>query len=736
MSNTDASGQREKEGFAAGSRVQVLLPLPLAEVYEYQVPAPLQLVSGSFVEVPLGRRTVSGVAWGAGRGVVDADRLRAVSALHPLPPLPESSMRFVDWVADYTVNPAGAVLKMVMSVPSALRDVRDPRLLHINDRQPSIELTPERQRVIEVLADGRPRRAVELAREAGVSPGVVRALTGLGVISLQQAQTEPIAVPDWRRAGLQLTADQERAAVALSADGAAGAGFAVRLLDGAPGSGKTEVYFEAIADALGCGRQVLVLLPEIALSAQWLARFESRFGTSPLAWHSEISSGNRRRIWRAVLDGRARVVVGARSALFLPFSDLGLIIVDEEHDASFKQEDGVAYHARDMAVVRARIGGIPIILVSATPSLETLVNVDAGRYSAVRLAARPVLAPPPTIDLVDLRVDRPPRGQFLSPRLREAMVAAAQRGEQTLLFLNRRGYAPLTLCRGCGLRFGCPACTAWLVEHRSLRRLVCHHCGFTQRVPVRCPSCGGDTLAACGPGVERLTEEVKGFAPDLRLLVATSDTLTGPRAAANLVRNIEEHAVDVIIGTQIVAKGYHFPLLTTVGVVDADLGLTGGDLRAGERTWQLLTQVAGRAGRVERQGQVFLQTTMPTHPVIAALASGDRQRYLAAEGDARRAAGMPPFGRLAALILSDRSEERVEAAARVLALAAPTIAGGRVFGPAPAPLALLRGRYRRRFLVRAPRSVRLSSVIRGWIDQVRLPKSVRLQVDIDPQSFL
>ncbi|MFO1129199.1 MAG: primosomal protein N' [Rhodospirillales bacterium] len=715
---------------AAESCVQVLLPLPLDEAYDYRVPAPLRLDLGTFVQVPLGRRSVTGVVWGTERGELPADRLRPVQAAHPLPPLPESSIRFVEWVAGYTVNRVGAVLKMAMSVPNALRPVDDRHHLALSQPQPPIELTPARRRVIQVLADGRPRRPGELAREAGVGPAVVRSLRDLGVVFMQH--TEAIERPDWRRPGLHLTEEQRRAAEALSVGG----GFAVRLLDGAPGSGKTEVYFEAIAETLSRGRQVLVLLPEIALSAQWLSRFRARFGAPPLTWHSEIGSASRRRTWRAVLDGEAPVVVGARSALFLPFRDLGLIIVDEEHDPSFKQEDGVAYHARDMAVVRARIGDIPIILVSATPSLETIVNATSGRYTAVRLPGRPAPAPPPTIDLIDLRADRPPRGEFLSPRLRLAIVDTARRGEQTLLFLNRRGYAPLTLCRGCGHRFGCPACTAWLVEHRALGRLLCHHCGFTQPVPRRCPVCSADALAACGPGVERLTEEVRRLTPELRLLVATSDTLTGPGTAATFVRQIEEHAVDVVIGTQIVAKGYHFPLLTTVGVIDADLGLTGGDLRAGERTWQLLTQVAGRAGRADRQGQVLVQTTLPSHPVMAALASGDRDRFLSAEEEARRAAGMPPFGRLAALILSDRSEERVDQAARSLASTAPSLVGGSVLGPAPAPLALLRGRYRRRFLVLAPRAAPLSAIIRAWIGRVPWPKSVRLQVDIDPQSFL
>jgi primosomal protein N'' len=438
-----------------------------------------------------------------------------------------------------------------------------------------------------------------------------------------------------------LTEGQAAAAAELA--GAVGGGFRVDVLDGLPGSGKTEVYFEAIAATLAAGRQVLVLLPEIALGAQWFARFADRFGAPPSIWHSEVGHTERRRTWRAVLDGRATVVVGARSALFLPFADLGLIIVDEEHDASFKQEDGVAYQARDMAVVRARLGDIPVALVSATPSLETIVNARRGRYRLLALPGRPGSAPPPAIELVDLTADRPPRGGFIAPSLRTALAETVARGEQALLFLNRRGYAPLTLCRGCGFRLPCPSCTAWLVEHRLIGRLVCHHCGHNRPMPSTCPACGAaDTLAACGPGVERLAEEVAALFPDLRWLMATSDTLTGPKAATEMVRRMEAGEVDAVIGTQIVAKGYHFPRLTLVGVIDADLGLSGGDLRAGERTFQLLTQVAGRAGRAEHPGRALIQTTMPRHPLMAALASGDRERFLATEEAARAGPGCRP----------------------------------------------------------------------------------------------
>jgi primosomal protein N' (replication factor Y) len=598
-------------------------------------------------------------------------------------------------------------------------------------------MTPERKRVLAVLADGPPRPTAELAREAGVGPGVVKSMAAAGLLTaVALPPPPPFERPDPERPGPALSEAQAAAAESLSRTIAAG-GFSVTALDGVTGAGKTEVYFEAIAAALRRRQQVLVLLPEIALSAQWLERFAGRFGARPAQWHSDLTAAERRLAWRAVAVGDARIVVGARSALFLPFAELGLIVLDEEHDGAYKQEDGVVYQARDMAVVRARLTGIPIVLVSATPSLETVQNVASGRYSALHLPDRHGGAQLPAIAAVDLRADRPPRQCWLSPTLRQALGETLAAGEQALLFLNRRGYAPLTLCRACGHRLQCPRCTAWLVEHRLAARLQCHHCGFVLPFPRTCPSCQAEgALASCGPGVERLAEEVAALLPTARTVIMTSDTVTGPRAAAELIRRVQDHAVDLLIGTQMIAKGHHFPMLTLVGVVDADLGLHGGDLRAAERTFQLLHQVAGRAGRAERPGRVLLQTFDPTHPVVQALVSGERERFLAAEAADRRAAGLPPFGRLAALVLSGPDGETVDGIARRLAREAPHGDGIQVLGPAPAPLAILRGRHRRRFLLKCRRDIAPQPLLRRWLAPVKLPGSVRLQIDIDPYSFL
>lgn len=727
-------------------RVGVMLPLPIGSapggVYDYRRPADLLLQPGDFVEVPLGRRSLIGVVWHAGVGDVAPERLKDVVARIDLPPMPAVLRRLVDWIANYCMAAPGAVLRMAMSVPEAFLP---PRLSQRWRIAPSVvfpaenkqKLSPQRQRVLAVLAEQPLLSASELARQAGVSPGVIKQMASSNLIdAIDLPQRPSFGIPDLDRDGFELSPDQRQSADQLSAAVAAGR-YSATLLDGVTGSGKTEVYFEAIATCLRQGRQALVLLPEIALSAQWLKRFEQRFGTLPAQWHSELNGVERRLTWRAVLQGEAQVVVGARSALFLPYRDLGLIIVDEEHEAAFKQEDGVVYQARDMAVVRAHLGGIPVILASATPSLESLVNVESGKYTALHLPDRHGGAQLPSMHLIDLRRDKPARNSWISPTLLEALTGALDRGEQALLFLNRRGYAPLTLCRKCGHRLQCPNCTAWLVEHRFHQRLQCHHCGFSVPAPKTCPHCQSmEGFAACGPGVERLAEEAAERFPNSRRLILTSDTVTGPSKAAELMRQIQDREVDLIIGTQIIAKGHHFPDLTLVGVIDADLGLNGGDLRAAERTFQLLHQVAGRAGRGDKHGQVYLQTYDPDRPVMQALAHADRAGFLAAEAEEREIAGMPPFGRLAAVIIAGSKVADVDHLARDLARSIPHVEGVTILGPAPAPLALLRGRHRRRFLLKCRRDIAPQPILRRWLQGKDRKGDPAIHIDIDPYSFL
>ncbi|WP_149536106.1 primosomal protein N' [Siccirubricoccus phaeus] len=741
-------GTKDTPGVADSPRVRVLLPLPLAGAYDYRTPAVLSINSGDFVTVPLNHRDIIGVVWDSSpeqeTTPIAEHRLRPVTAALPVPRMTPSLRRFIDWVAAYTLSPPGAVLRMAMSVPAALEPPTPQAGWMLagpgSNRQPRI--TPERARVLAVLRPGEAMAGARIAEAAQVSPGVLRGMAEAGLLRPALLPlASRFARPDPDHPGSALGPEQAVAAATLSRRVAARE-FSVTLLTGVTGSGKTEVYLDAVAECLRPrdgkpGRQALVLLPEIALSAQWLDRFRARFGVAPALWHSEVGGKTRRETWRAVAEGQAPVVVGARSALFLPFPDLGLVVVDEEHEAAFKQEEGVVYHARDMAVVRARLAGAACVLVSATPSLESLTNARTGRYHALHLPRRHGGATLPEVGMIDLREHPPERGRFLSPPLIAAVGAALERGEQAMLFLNRRGYAPLTLCRHCGHRMRCPNCTAWLVEHRAQRRLQCHHCGHAESPPAECPECGSaNSLTAIGPGVERVLEEVTDLWPESRRIVMASDTMPGPAAAAAAAQAIQDRAVDLIIGTQIVAKGWHFPHLTLVGVVDADLGLAGGDLRAAERTVQLLHQVAGRAGRAEAPGQVLLQSYSPEHPVMQALVSGDLDAFMAAEANIRRPGHWPPFGRLAALIVSSEDEREADRAARDLGLAAPGGEGVQVLGPAPAPLALLRGRHRRRLLLKTRRDIAVQPLLRAWLARVKVPNSVRVQVDVDPVAFL
>ena len=719
-----------------GHAVPVLLPYPFAGPFDYRVPSGMAVAPGDIVQVPLNRRIEMGVVWdGAPEGTVGDNRLRPIAALVDAAPMRPDIRQLVDWIAAYTVTPPGVVLAMALRVPATPSDTA-PTGWRRADPLPDARMTAPRQRVLDVLGT-QLLPGPALAKLAEVSTTLLRGMADAGLlVPVALAVIPPFARPDPDHPGPALSDDQEAAAVELRGAVAAKR-FSVTLLDGVTGSGKTEVYLEAIAECLRQARQVLILLPEIALSSQWLTRFARRFGVAPAVWHSDLSSRTRRITWREVAIGAAAVVVGARSALFLPFPDLGLVVIDEEHETAFKQEEGVVYHARDMAIVRARLCAAPAILVSATPSLETMANVDAGRYQRLHLPARFGGASLPQVALIDLRATPPERGKFLAPPLVAAIHATFARGEQAMLFLNRRGYAPLTLCRTCGHRMQCPNCTAWLVEHRARRILQCHHCGHTIPIPAQCPECkAANSLTAVGPGVERITEEARATFPEARLLVMASDTITGPHAAAEAAQAIEERRVDLIIGTQIIAKGWHFPHLTLVGAIDADLGLAGGDLRAAERTVQLLHQVAGRAGRAGAPGRVMLQTWSPEHKVMQALVSGDLESFRDNEAAERRPGNWPPYGRLAALIVSADTAEAADIAARDLGRAAPMGDGILVLGPAPAPLAILRGRHRRRLLLKARRDVAVQKLVRDWVAAVPTGRGVKVEIDIDPVSFM
>ncbi|NIE80387.1 primosomal protein N' [Asaia sp. As-1742] len=727
-------------------RISVLLPLPFPTALDYLAPEGA-VAPGDLVSVPLGRRQETGCVWDT-QSDVPADfapaaarpialtRLKPVLGRLDMPAIPGDLRRFIDWLAAYTLTPPGLVLAMAIRARHTMPTKVQLGWVRGQADPAGLRMTQARQSVLEAVSEV-PLSTASLTEKTGVSSSVLRGLAAAGLLQEVPLVSAPLfATPDPAFHPPHLS-DEQQAAAHVLASAVQGHSFGVTLLEGVTGSGKTEVYFEAIAACLAANRQCLVLLPEIALSTQWTDRFARRFGVQPALWHSELGGKKRRETWHAIAKGQAPVVVGARSALFLPFPDLGLIVVDEEHETAFKQEEGVTYHGRDMAIVRARLSDVPAILVSATPSLETLTNVEHGRYQHVVLHSRHGNATLPDVRLVDMRRAPPERGQFLSPALTDAISATFAREEQAMLFLNRRGYAPLTLCRACGHRMECPNCSAWLVEHRARQILTCHHCGHHEPLPDTCPSCAAESsLVAVGPGIERVHEEARLHFPDARILVMASDTLGSPSATADAVRRISDREIDLVIGTQIVAKGWHFPDLTLVGVVDADLGLGGGDLRAAERTVQLLHQVAGRAGRAEKPGTVLLQSYLGDHPVMKALVSNDYLAFMEQESAQRKPGFWPPYGRLAAVIVSADSAEAADKVANLLGARAPEGAGIQVLGPAPAPLAILRGRHRRRLLLRTRRNVAVQPILRAWLEGVKLTSHERIDIDIDPISFL
>ena len=768
------------------AKADILIPLALDTAYSYAVPAGLELRPGDVVQVPLGPRETIGVVWGVSVTAAGSN-LRPVTSKLAVPPLSESLCALVDWLARYTLAPKGSALAMALRVPEESALNERPRIGVRASGRPPTRSTAAREKVLALALDGTLRGKSALAKEAGVSLSVVDGLIDDGALEALALQPEPVAFPpdpDFPHEAVLTDAQRRAAAVLIEALGsvstqqphpevpkrseglegspevAAGAEPSFEAADAAPqdegergrtgtpphtillegvtGSGKTEVYFEAVAECVRRGKQALVLLPEIALTAQFLARFEARFGVKPATWHSGIGGKRRERLRLAVAAGEVSVVVGARSALFLPFRNLGLIVVDEEHESAYKQEDGVLYHARDMAVVRGRLESCPVVLASATPSIESRVNAQNERYGHVVLPERFGGRALPQIAPIDMRLDKPERGRFLSPPLVDAVRSTLASGEQALLFLNRRGYAPLTLCSACGHRYQCPNCSTWLVEHRFRRALVCHHCGHAQRKPEACSACGAfDHLTPCGPGVERIAEETAELFPEKRIVVLSSDFPGGTEKLRQELETVASGECDIVIGTQLVAKGHNFPFLTLVGVLDADIGLANGDPRAAERTFQLLQQVTGRAGRGEKPGRALVQTYEPNHPVIAALVSGEAERFYEEETVSRETAGLPPFGRLASLIVSGTDRAAAEAHGQALARAADPPAGIMVLGPAEAPLALVRGRHRFRLLVKTERGIDVQSYLRDWLARGPKPRgNLRVAVDVDPQSFL
>jgi len=721
----------------------ILLGLPFNDVFDYR--SDDNLVIGQLVVVSFGREELVGVVWKKGKSAqIEDKKIKPIKAVLNLPKLSDSLIKFIQKTAEYNMAPLGLVLKMVLGQKTNQLPKQKVTLYGLNIKNENLDgirITESRKAVFDFFDNYEEAEKEEILLQTGVSESVISSMIKNGflyrkdVLINEDAGEQKINL----KKQADLTAEQQTAADVLCCK--VGNGFSATLLDGVTGSGKTEVYFEAVAKALSLNKQVLVLVPEISLTTQWLKRFELRFGVAPYIWHSEVGVKDKALTWKAVVQNKAKVIVGARSALFLPFSDLGIIVVDESHDHSFKQESLVNYQGRDMAVLRAHLEKIPIILSTATPDLETIVNVEKGKYDCVKLTKRYAKAVLPEVKIIDLKKDKPVRGEwgvsFLSPTLVNEINHNLERGEQSMLFLNRRGYAPLLICRDCGHRMQCPHCTSWLAEHRTSGELICHHCGYKMYTPKRCPECGSeDGLTACGPGVERIAEEVHYRFPQARTAILSSDITGNYREISAVIHKTAKKEVDILIGTQILAKGHNFPDLTLVGVVDADLGLMGTDLRSSEQTFQLLSQVSGRAGRGEKKGMVYLQTLYPDNLILHAVIEHDRDKFLEFEKKSRKFLHMPPYGKLAAIVVSSTNMQLAESTAYRLGRCAPNTDLIETLGPAPAPMALLRGRYRYRLLLKTAKAVNIQEVLQKWLAMVNVKSNVRIDVDINPYSFM
>lgn len=721
--------------------VGILLPLPFNQPFTYKSAEPLQI--GQLVEVPFGRDKQIGVVYEL-NPVCDLpeEKIKSIVKCFDFPPLSEKLLKFLGWVAKYNMAPLGLVFKMAVSVKAAFEPSPLTVLYKLSGKtlaEAKLKNSDARWHVMDLLKHA-PYTRQEIAKGAGVGQSVIKTLIDSGVLEPVYVENkkeflEPVG--DYVK--VNLTVEQQQAAEMLCQK--VESGFSVTLLDGVTGSGKTEVYFEAVAKALENDKQVLILVPEISLTTQWLERFQKRFGVRPANWHSGLSLKERVDTWKAIIEGRVKVIVGARSALFLPYTNLGLMVIDESHDHSFKQEDAVNYQGRDMAIVRAKIEHIPLILSTATPDLETMVNVEDGKYDCVKLASRYANACLPDIKILDLKKDKPQKGEWgvswLAPTLVNALNENLERGEQSVLFLNRRGYAPLLICRDCGHRMQCPSCSAWLTEHKNAHKLMCHHCGYVEEIPEFCPHCGSkEGLTACGPGVERVAEEVKHRFPRAKTEILSSDNAGSFTAVSQIIARMERREIDILVGTQIIAKGHHFPDLTLVGIVDADLGLMGSDLRASEQTYQLLSQVSGRAGRGDKKGTVYLQTLYPENNVLKALLNNDRDSFMNFEKKSRQLLGYPPYGKLAALIISGSDKYLTGAVAAEFGKTAPHTDYVSVLGPAPATLFLLRDKYRYRLMLKTTKNINIQQVLAQWLKMVKVPSTVKVEVDIDPYSFM
>ena len=729
--------------FNSGTVVKVLISNIPNGGYDYRLIAPADI--GTFVSVRVMNRPCVGVVWGIGDSNLPDKKIRDVSVVHDAK-LNITDLQWIKRMADWTLIPAGMVLRLIINIPDAFLPPRMEALYSFNFDSDT-RITQNRLAVMDAFSsnDNDPMTVSDIQNIAHVSAAVVRTMIKNGTLisAGEQVKTKQYEPRIYQDSGDIVLNNEQQNAADVIGRAIDNGGFSVHLLDGITGSGKTQVYFDAAWRAYKKGKSVLLMMPEIALTAQFMSRFESRFGAPPVVWHSNLTAARRRDIWHGVLSGKIKMVVGTRSALFLPWGDLGLIVIDEEHDTSYKQEDMGNYHARDMAILRAKIAGFPVVLASATPAAETIENVNVGKYTRLKLTSRFGGAQMPTITTIDLRENRPTpytandaeQTGFLSAPMCEAISETLATGQQVMLFINRRGFAPIVQCKKCGWTATCPDCSVGMTYHKRVGKLLCHMCGRTAPLTKACPECGTD-VSMRGVGLEKIQEEVNARFPNARTALVSSDIITSRQALERLVHKMENREIDIVIGTQILAKGHHFPNLTLVGVVDADMGLFGTDFRAAEHTFQQLFQVAGRAGRGSTPGRVLMQTYQPDHPVLTAICSGARDEFMAGDMAGRRAAKMPPYGQLIAIIVEGEREATLMKYCNDLAAAAPTLNGAKIMGPIAAQIYQIRNWYRMRFLVAGGATAALQPAVAHWLGKVKQPANIRVKIDVNPINFM
>ncbi len=734
-----------------GPLVAVAVPLPLAQPLTYRLPATLAAAArpGQAVLVPVGRRRLVGYLLGPAQEVPRVALKEVLAILDPLPRFDADLLAFYRWLADYYQHPLGEVLQTAIPDPPRGQQIAQERWVAlVPEKRPDAEsprLGPKAAAILTFLAEQGSCPLRELAQEIPQPHTVLRRLVQKGYVAMSARPRPGAALITPPLSSLAappvLSADQEQAVQAIRAALAKG-NFTPFLLHGVTASGKTEVYLQAAAAALELGRGVLVLLPEIALTDPVAQAFQARFGQRVALLHSGLSPGARLDQWRRLASGEMQIVVGARSAVFAPVSNLGLIVVDEEHDPAYKNEGGLPYQARDAALYRGHLTGAAVVLGSATPAVTTFYRAQQGRYQYLPLPQRVTPQPLPQIHLIDLRQYREGRRQpILAAPLRLALHETLARGEQALLFLNRRGYANIYFCLFCGHIRQCPSCSVTLTMHRQQGRLRCHYCGYQEDIPALCPECQSAALKHHGLGTERLEKEVQALFPQARIGRLDRDTAATARKVRTILEELRQHRLDLLIGTQMITKGHDFPQVTLVGVVMADLSLYFPEYHAGERTFQLLTQVAGRAGRGDNPGQVFIQTFHPEHPALQATLNHAYETFYQTELAARQELGYPPFTRLALLTLQSKNAEKVAHAATTLVRQLQSVlttagltAHVRILGPAPAPRSRLKEYYRWHILLKSYGRQPLATVLAALRELAtkKLGSAVTGLLNVDP----